>query len=54
MKFIKHNIPIWQRYYYRAPFDKTEVKVFYDLGYQRFTGQRVSMREPNIYIEYLK
>ena len=32
MKFIKHNIPRWQRYYYRAPFDKTEVKVFYDLG----------------------
>ena len=32
MKFIKHNIPRLQSYYYRAPFDKTEVKVFYDLG----------------------
>ena len=32
MKFIKHNIPRWQRYYYMALFDKTEVKVFYDLG----------------------
>ena len=33
-------------------FDKTEVKVFYDLGHQRVTWQRVSMTEPNIYIEY--